>query len=198
MWPQSGMHERHVWLAARAKWSVILGVLAVVTAAALGSRELHAGRDAPGELLEQVAALERVNAALAEQARADREELAALHRRLLALEGRAAEPAGAAGTSKPGSQSPGGAAQSAIEAHLEFRRKVLAAIEPELAGIDARLAATLPRAEFDKHFHTFEKVAPKGYYKVSQILTCPSCLLPYMPGDDPSSLLTEPTSKPKK
>ena len=121
--------------------------------------------------------------------------------------------AGKPGTNNPGTTQPGSAPKSKAEADAEeliaFRKKVLAAVKPELEAIDKK--ATAAKGGFDKHVEAYAKhrhdyeVARHGWVKIDTMLTTEGVemLRPTYSNDWPRSAATMPaehsktTTKPK-
>lgn len=143
----------------------MLAGLAVGLMITTASGELRADRDVEHELL-------RANEALADQLMRQGEEIAELRTLVAAGVGRPSP-------TNPGTTQPGQAPESAVKANIKeqiaFRKKVLAAVKPELEAIDAR--ATEATAKFDKHVeayvnhrHDYE-ITGHGWVKLDTMLT---------------------------
>jgi hypothetical protein len=148
----------------RASVAVLAG-LAVGLVITTASGELRADRDVEHELL-------RANEALAEQLTRQGDEIAALRSMVAAAAGRPSP-------SNPGTTQPSTAPESAVKANvketLAFRKKVLAAMKPELEAIDAR--ATEATEKFDKHVDAYAKhrhdyeITGHGWVRLDTMLT---------------------------
>jgi hypothetical protein len=143
----------------------VLAGLAVGLVITTASGELRADRDIEHELV-------RANEALAEQLTRQGEELAEL-RGMVAAAG-ARPSAKNPGTTQP-SQAPESAAKATLKEQIAFRKKVLAAVKPELDAIDAR--ATAADETFDKHVEAYSKhrhdyeITGHGWVKLDTMLT---------------------------
>ncbi|HWB80536.1 MAG TPA: hypothetical protein VG755_36480 [Nannocystaceae bacterium] len=144
---------------------VVLASLAVGVALTFASGESKADRDVAHELL-------RANESLAEKLDAQQVEIAELRARLDAA---SAKP----GPKNPGTTQPGDAPQTKVEAEVkeafEFRKKVLAALKPELEGIDAKFVASKDaldkhKEKYAKHTHQYDVVS-HGWVRLDTMLT---------------------------
>jgi hypothetical protein len=142
----------------------VLASLAVGVVVTLASGELRADRDVGLELL-------RANEALGERVERQELELAELRAR---IEAGAGKPGGNNGSTAPGT-APKSKAESDVAEQVEFRKKVLAVMKPEIEAVDAR--ATTAKAVFDKHVtaylnhHHDVDVAAHGWVRLDVMLT---------------------------
>lgn len=120
----------------------VLASLAVGVMVTLASGELRADRDVGLELL-------RANEALGERVERQDAEIAELRAR---IEAGAGKPGGNSGTNAP---APKSKAESEMDDAAAFRKKVLAAVKPELEAVDAR--ATAAKTAFDTHVTAYGK-----------------------------------------
>jgi hypothetical protein len=143
-----------------------MGVFAGVAAGVvvtMASGELRADRDVAHELV-------TANEALVERLEVQEREIAELRD----LVGATTKPVNNPGTTQPGT-APKTKAEVEMEEMLAFRKKVLAAIDGELDGIDER--ASSAKAAFDKHVEAYAKhrheyeVNSNGWAKLDTILT---------------------------
>jgi hypothetical protein len=134
---------------------------------------------------------------------ATQDEIEALRSRLAAVEASSGKPKQEAPTTK--SRDGGGtpAPETVMAEATAFRKKVLTAIAPELAGLggrlasaEARLATTVTKSEYAKHKHTFVK-ASHGWATKPVIDACDGCLLPYLPPSKQGATAVISTSEPK-
>ena len=141
----------------------MLAGLAVGLVITTASGELRADRDVEHELL-------RANEALADQLARQGEELAELREMVAAAAVRPPKPT----TTAPGT-APQTEAKTTVKEAIAFRKKVLAAMKPELEAIDAR--ATAAAEKFDKHVEAYSKhrheyeITGHGWVKLDAMLT---------------------------
>lgn len=142
----------------------VLASLAIGVVLTLASGELRADRDIDRELL-------RVNEALVERVAQQQDEIDELR---VAIAAASKPPSNAPGTTAP-SDAPKTKAQTEAEEAAAFRKKVLAAVKPELTAIDER--ATTAKETFDKHVaayakhtHDYERMS-SGWVKLDTMLT---------------------------
>ena len=144
---------------------VVLASLAVGVALTFASAESKADRDIEHELL-------RANESLVAKLDAQQLEIEELRTRLDAA---SVKPA----PTNPGSKQPGDApmteAEAAAKEAAEFRKKVLAIVDPKLEAIDTKITADMDalakhKEKFSKHTHEYSH-ASHGWVRLDTMLT---------------------------